>query len=139
MLNTDMTKGPKKSRDKVTAPKGHPLPPEDLDEMGRLAWRSVCDDLDAQGTLTKTDAKLIELYSREYSLFRKIEAQLEQDPLYSVADNGRMFVHPLLGQRSTVTGRLNKILNDLRLSPLTRDKATSNGEGEGFDKWKDLV
>jgi P27 family predicted phage terminase small subunit len=102
---------------------GYPTPPNDLDPVALSAWESVCDDLKEQGNLVVSDRKLIELYARTYSLMKKAEDELETEDLNLVAANGRAFINPAANVQQTCISRLQRILNDLRLSPVTRSNA----------------
>lgn len=108
----------------IKAKVGRPTPPPDLEDYALNAWDSVCDDLESQGNLLLTDNKLIELYSRSYAMLRRIEDQLSVEPLTIDGKEGRTFQHPLLVTHCNLVSRVQRILNDLRLTPATRSKGT---------------
>lgn len=119
-----MRKQPKRSTANVK--EEYPSPPDDLDQLGKEAWDSICNDMLSQGSLNHNDRKLIELYARTYSLLRRAEASLAKEELSLLCHNGRRFINPLTNVIATCTNRLQAILSDLRLNPITRHKAENN-------------
>jgi P27 family predicted phage terminase small subunit len=113
---------------------GRPEPPKDLDQYGVDAWDSLCDDLEQQGNLCTTDRKLIECYAKTYAILKRTEEQLAVEDLTITASNGRAFINPLVNVHQSCIARIQRLLSDLRLSPVTRSKALSKSEdSEGFE------
>lgn len=112
--------------------KNRPEAPKYLDKIAKEAWKSVCDDLEAQGTICKTDRKLIALYAETFSFFRRVSTQLANEELNLTCENGRKFINPLAGQYTVLVGRLNKLLSDLGLSPRTRGQSTEGDDWDGL-------
>ena len=128
-----MNRGPKPSpKPVIPTVAGRPKPPSDLDEIALETFKGVCSDLEKQGTLTKTDARIIAGYARCFSMLQRIQAQIESEPLSSES-NGRIFRHPLLADRLNYGAQERQYLNDLGLSPRTRGK-TEEPEAEDT-KW----
>jgi P27 family predicted phage terminase small subunit len=110
---------------------GRPTPPRDLDPVAKEAWRSLCDDLEEQGTLVKTDRKLIELYATTYALWDKTYKQLATQEL-SMGTEDRKFINPLANLFNVLSTKLHRILLDCGLSPTTR-KGQPTGEQDRGD------
>jgi len=127
-------RGPKKKIGSVPLESGRPVMPSGLSAAAKRAWVSICDDLEAQGTLVKTDRKIVELYARTYALFLRTEDQLAEEAL-SLGSEGRKFVNPLANLYTTLEGRLHRILLDCGLSPTTRKTAPNLGK----NPYKDIT
>lgn len=110
-----------------------PHAPRDLDPVAKAAWDSLCDDLESQGTLVKTDRKLIEMYAKTYSLWDRCFRQLGNEPLATPesveteiegkilsAVPDRRFINPLANLYLGLSQKLHRILLDCGLSPATR-------------------
>jgi P27 family predicted phage terminase small subunit len=103
---------------------GYPNPPTDLDKFAADAYDSLCRDLDSQGMLTTSDAKLIEMFARSYSSLKHCEAAIKEHGAVTVhPETKRLNRNPALGDKATALARCHLILRDLRLSPVTRSNA----------------
>lgn len=118
-----------------------PYPPRGLDPVAKSAWNQLCDDLESQGTLVKTDRNILEIYAKTYSLWQRCFDQLveqglttggraeaepddgdESDPAeaQAVADAARLYLNPVAGLFNALSQKLHRILLDCGLSPATR-------------------
>lgn len=124
-------KGPK-PKDKPEPFDGQLEMPDDLDPVGVQAWLSVVADLTTLGTLHQTDANMIALYARTFSMFMRIEDQLSQEDLTIASMNG-VRINPLVTAHASLVPRVRQLLSDLGLSPRTRGKTEDD---KGVDpKW----
>jgi P27 family predicted phage terminase small subunit len=106
-----------------------PICPPDLDNEGKKAFKSLCDDLADQGTLCKTDKKMILLYANKMSLYIKATKQLSEESLTTEA-NGRKYINPLVPHINILSRELRTLLSDCGLTPQTRKRQPLGTEDE---------
>jgi P27 family predicted phage terminase small subunit len=99
-----------------------PAPPRHLDKSAKAAWASLCDDLESQGTLVRTDRKLIELYATTYAQWSAMSAQLESEP-FTYGTDQRRYINPLVPATERLSDRLKRLLIECGLTPRTRKSA----------------
>jgi P27 family predicted phage terminase small subunit len=112
-----------------------PTPPVEVknDKVALKAWNRICDCLEANNNLAKSDYDLIELYARTYSRWQRAELELLTQPLTVLSDaNGRTFAHPLCAIINDALSKLNTMLDRLGLTPSKRQKRKAD-DGEDWD------
>jgi P27 family predicted phage terminase small subunit len=119
-----------------------PLPPDHVanDPVALRRWEFVCDSLGDQGNLSATDSHLLELYATTYSHWLRMSEQLKTEDTVLVSDVAkRAFVNPLVQHVKSYGQLLDRLLDQLSLTPSRRGKADSSADDGGFGKWKDIV
>ncbi len=111
---------------KTKLPKHWPKPPKSLTDESVEVWRSVCQDMEDNGTLDLTDAKMIEVYVKDVKMLEWIESNLyAADTKLVMGGADRSFRHPLLDTYSKMSSKVQKDLNDLGLTPAARKSKPS--------------
>jgi P27 family predicted phage terminase small subunit len=107
-----------------------PTPPAHLDAEAKKAWTSLCDDLEAMGTLVRTDRKLIELYAMCCADLVHMRKQLASESYTTGTD--RKFINPLVPACDTLKNQLRRLLLDFGMSPSKRKNTTTQGVDDPY-------
>ena len=99
-----------------------PTAPAYLDDVARAEYEHLVSILVEAGTIEQCDPKLVELYAINYALLQRAATELQRQPLNMVAGNGRSFINPLVGAIHNTTAKLQSIIGDLGLSPVSIGK-----------------
>lgn len=118
-----MNRGPKPSRQqKIKSSDGKPVAPIDMDNIAKDQWTKIVKALDTQGTLSSTDASIIEVFAKTYSLWHRLSIDLAGQSSSSVGKDGRIYANPLIGSVAVLSSKLASILSLLDLTPCKRGK-----------------
>lgn len=108
-----------------------PIPPDDLSPEAKAIFESVVSDLEAQQSLSTTDAKMIALYARGMALTDRIEKELSADTLTKVSEKyGATSSNPLIDRYFGGLKLGQLLLTKLGLSPQSRKKSIGSTDPE---------
>lgn len=96
-------------------------PPSYLDDNGKAEYVRLSLILEACGTLGKTDPRMVEMYSINYSMLIRAAQELQESPLNNNS-NGRLYTNPLIGTIHNTTQKLTSIQSELGLTPTSINK-----------------
>jgi P27 family predicted phage terminase small subunit len=105
----------------ATALTALPVPPH-LTESATAAWQRFGALSLELGTLTQQDLPLLELLARTWAGICSLEAQLARDGLVIESDSGARKAHPALQALDRARGHAHRMLGDLGLTPVGREK-----------------
>lgn len=107
-----------------------PPPPEDLDGEALLEWQRACDELEADGQLAKTDRAILTLYVHTWATWQTARRHVEQFGIVVKFPNGYPGLSPFYLVAKDCESKLQKLLQDLGLTPSTR-KPKGNADDIG--------
>jgi len=107
-----------------------PKPPEELDGEALLEWERVCAELDAAGTLDKTDRAVLTLYAQTWATHHAAARAVAQHGAVIKWPNGMPGPSPFYRVMKETAAQLRGLLNDLGLTPASRKTSTAGEEEE---------
>ena len=101
-------------------------PPDGLDEVARVLWRRIRDDLRARSLWRDTDAGVLERYVRSESRARQAYAQITSHDgsleLTTVGSQGQLVEHPAIKIARAAELDCQKYAEALLLTPAARQR-----------------
>lgn len=112
------------------AKSNHPQPPEELDGEALLEWHRIVAELDAAGTLDKTDRAILTLYAQTWATHHAAARAVAQHGSVIKWPNGMPGPSPFYKVAKETAGQLRGLLADLGLTPTSRKAGTAGEEEE---------
>jgi P27 family predicted phage terminase small subunit len=114
-----------------------PTPPDDLDGEALLEWHRVADELDAAGTLDRTDRAILSVYCRTWAVWSAAARVVAADGPVVLLPNNWPGQSPEAKVMDASGKQLDKLLDRLGLTPSSR-KRSAGGAGRQDDDGPDL-
>jgi P27 family predicted phage terminase small subunit len=100
----------------------HIPPPNDFDETARAIWKAAQGQLRLQGTWSKTDAPLLEMYVRTVRLAQRARTAAEEWPFQRDPNGGLMIGHVEMKVAENAEAAALKYATSLLLTPESRKR-----------------
>lgn len=114
-----------------------PEAPDYLDEIGKDRWLQVCSDLQELGLYSTTDLDSIELYCRQYSVYRRLD-ELSKGNEFVRSPNGYVQTSQQFIEANKACKQCEFMLRKLGLNPTVRQtKAKTKGTIDS--KWNGIL
>jgi P27 family predicted phage terminase small subunit len=98
----------------------------DDDDVASAMWDRIVRQLEQLGTISESDAQVIELYCLTYARYRAAVDELRNDgSLTIVTDGGNVKANPVAGIVSQTSTQLQSLLSELGLTPSSRSRVRS--------------
>jgi len=112
-----------------------PKPPKNFTRIELEAWVSICADLEEVGTLETTDAKIIGIYCEDYGFKERLRAEIHE------AEDLTDGVHrcPLIEPYQKQLAKLQRVLNDLGLTPAARKAKATTKPSQGDNPYLKMM
>jgi len=91
-----------------------PKAPKHLPKIAKEEWKRLAKELFESGKLTKENIKALELYCKNYSVWRECEDTIDIDGRIAVAQSGYKMQHPAVSIGNKAQDAMMKWLKVLR-------------------------
>ena len=129
--------------DEPIAPSGFPVPPEELDTIGKEYWHSICEKLQCMNILSSVDHPMLELLCKAYSQFRRAESILNKEGLTytTISRDGQKKIYRRPEQLiyKDVMHQINVILGKFGLSPADRSRISVSTTPKEYNKLDEFL
>ena len=100
----------------------HIPPPNDFDDDARQVWKAAQTQLRLQGTWSKTDVPLLEMYVRAVRLAQRARSAAEEMPFVRASSGAGMLAHVELKVAESAEAAALKYAQALLLTPESRKR-----------------
>ncbi|WP_243077734.1 phage terminase small subunit P27 family [Pantoea sp. MQR6] len=115
-------------------PSGVPLIPKHFNKQEKYWFKRIGEELDCSGVISKLDGMALELLIGAYVEWRKHRDVIDQvGETYNVTNMaGETLVkaHPQVAMMSDAWKRLRAMMSEFGMTPASRSKVSSDGQGE---------
>ena len=126
---------------KAAPVEGKPVPPDHLDAVAREEFQKIVDDMEQQGTLSRTDGRSIAIYAECFARWiraKSILATLTED--YITLPSGVVKQHPVHETINKAVSQMTRLLIEFGMTSQSRKKVPVNKPKDtSGDKWQGLV
>jgi P27 family predicted phage terminase small subunit len=106
-----------------------------LDGEALLEWERVIEEMEAAGRLDKTDRAMISIYVRTWATHQVASRHVEQFGPVIKHSNGVVGENPFFKVQKATAVMLNKMLNDMGLTPAARGKGAGSPDAGGIGEF----
>lgn len=126
-------------------PKPEPVAPRCprwLDREAKKEWGRLAPRLEKLGLLTALDMVMFAMVCSTFSLWRRLDEQIEREGPVIEGHRGIKRKHPLVGARTQTAALLLTLSREFGLTPLSRQRLVlpeiddEDDDPEGFFAWK---
>ena len=114
-------------------------PPANLTEAARAEFNRLIANLRRTGALDRTDPNVVVNAARIQALLNDALDKLSVEGLDAESSNHTPMAHPLVNVANTLLMRLNKLQNDMGLTPATSRYGSAPSTDKSEDGWGDLL
>jgi P27 family predicted phage terminase small subunit len=127
------------NRNEAVPPPGRPDVPDHLDDIAKVEWGRVCDDLYNSGLLSKVDRMILAAYCQAYARWvlaeRTLKEMAKRDELTSglmiKTISGNAIQNPIVGVANKAMADAARYATDLGMTPSSRSRVTARPPGPG--------
>ena len=114
-------------------PAHFPEIPEDIDGESLLEWERIVKELDANGSLARTDRALITVYVETWAVHRQAARRVANEGSVLEYSNGNLGPSPYFKVMKETGVQLRRLLKDMQLTPSSRRGAEGAVEMEDLE------
>jgi P27 family predicted phage terminase small subunit len=107
--------------------------PKHLDPRARKEWHRLCPMLERLRVLTEADGRALANLCYDVSVLEQAQEALSKTGLLAKSNRGLVHQSPILGIIATTTDRVTKGLREFGLTPASRSRIQTAGDGGADD------
>jgi P27 family predicted phage terminase small subunit len=107
--------------------------PKHLDARAQKEWRRLCPMLERLNVLTEADGRALANLCCDVSILEQAQEALTKTGLLAKSNRGLVHQSPILGIIATTTDRVTKGLREFGLTPASRSRIQTVGDGGAGD------